>query len=338
MISTPRIAFVVLIATMFCLATANAVTVAVLELITVNDEMDLSTDETKFLTDELRRQATVSLPKEYSVLTREKIIDLASKATGSLNTVIEIGVAVKSDYVTQGFIGKLGTMFTLTVELYETSSGKLLGYFTKESTDLKGLLDAIRENSPKLLEKIVAPAAPAPALSPPAAPALPPPTVAKAAPPPPAAQAAPPPAATQQPAAAPANIPAEPQQPATTAVATPATIPTNIPAAETPKSEGGGLGWRGITRIVFFSATAVLGAAAIYRHIDSRDRLKELDILKNNIYPDDVKVAVGDRTYEQWKKRYSDKADEVREKEKQRNIFGISAGVCVLAGGVTFFF
>jgi len=308
MISTPRIAFVVLIATMFCLATANAVTVAVLELITVNDEMDLSVDETKFLTDELRRQATVSLPKEYSVLTREKIIELASKATGSLNTVIEIGVAVKSDYVTQGFIGKLGNMFTLTVELYETSSGKLLGYFTKESTDLKGLLDAIRENSPKLLEKIVAPAAPA----------LPPPTVIKAAPPPPAAQAAPPPAATQQ--------------PATTAVATPATIPTNIPAAETSKSEGGGFGWRGITRIVFFSAATVLGAAAIYRHIDSSDRLKELDILKNKIFYD------GNNGYETWKKKYSDKADEVREKEKQRNIFGISAGVCVLAGGVTFFF
>ena len=108
MISTPRIAFVVLIATMFCLATANAVTVAVLELITVNDEMDLSTDETKFLTDELRRQATVSLPKEYSVLTREKIISLAQQTTENLNTVLDIGRAIKSDYVTQGSISKLG--------------------------------------------------------------------------------------------------------------------------------------------------------------------------------------------------------------------------------------
>jgi len=143
-----------LIAAMLFLATANAATIAVLEITIANDEVDLSVDETKFLTDELRRQATQLLQKEYSVLTREKIIALVPKTAENLNSVIDIGLVIKSDYVTQGFIGKLGNLFTLTIELYETSSGNMLGYFVKESTDLKGLLDAIRDNAPSLFAKI----------------------------------------------------------------------------------------------------------------------------------------------------------------------------------------
>jgi hypothetical protein len=116
--------------------------------------VDLTIDETKFLTDELRRQAMRLLPKDYSVLTREKILSLIPKTAENLNSVIDIGIVIKSDYVTQGFIGKIGNLFTLTVELYETESGNLLENFVKESTDLKGLLDAIRENAPYLFAKI----------------------------------------------------------------------------------------------------------------------------------------------------------------------------------------
>jgi hypothetical protein len=138
------------------LSTAQAATIAVLEItISDNDEIDFSIDETKFLSDELRRQATVLLPKEDSVFTREEIISLAQQTTENLSTVINIGRAIKSDYVTQGLISKIGGIFTLTVELYETSSGKLLGYFTKESPDLKGFLEVIRENSPNLFAKIM---------------------------------------------------------------------------------------------------------------------------------------------------------------------------------------
>jgi len=140
-----------LITALLCLATANAATIAVLEITLASDEeMNLTIEETKFLSDELRRQATVLLPKDYSVLTREEIISLVPQTAENLSTAIDIGKAIKSDYVTQGFIGKLGDLFTLTVELYSTSNGKLLSYFTKETSDLKGLLDAIRENSPNL--------------------------------------------------------------------------------------------------------------------------------------------------------------------------------------------
>jgi len=43
----------------------------------------------------------------------------------------------------------------LTVELYETSSGNILGDFVKEAADYKGLLDAIRENAPNLFAKLM---------------------------------------------------------------------------------------------------------------------------------------------------------------------------------------
>jgi len=144
-----------LLAALLLLATANATTLAVLEITIANDEVDFTVEETKFLTDELRRQAARILPKNYSVLTREKIISLVPKTAENLNSVIDIGIVIKSDYVTRSFIGKLGNLFTLTVELYETSSANMLGDFVKESTDLKGLLDAIRENSPDLFTKIL---------------------------------------------------------------------------------------------------------------------------------------------------------------------------------------
>jgi hypothetical protein len=139
---------------MLCLSVANAATLAVLEITIANEETDLTVDETKFLSDELRRQAMRLLPKDYSVLTRDKIISLIPETAENLNSVVDIGMVIKSDYVTRGSIGKLGGLFTLTVELYETSSGSLLGDFVKESTDYKGLLEAIREYSPDLFARI----------------------------------------------------------------------------------------------------------------------------------------------------------------------------------------
>jgi len=151
-----------LIPAFLLLATAAlaAPNIAVLE-ITISDPpeeeseaAELTVQETKFLTDELRRQATVALKEEYSVLTREQIIALAAEA-GDLNGAVNIGKAIKSSFVTNGQISKLGNLFTLKVELFECDSAKLIGDFTGESQDLKGLMDVIRGNAPKLFKKLM---------------------------------------------------------------------------------------------------------------------------------------------------------------------------------------
>jgi len=54
-----------LLATLLFLTTANATTIAVLEITIVNDEMDLTIEETKFLSDELRRHSGTYLVLAY---------------------------------------------------------------------------------------------------------------------------------------------------------------------------------------------------------------------------------------------------------------------------------
>ncbi|GBU26229.1 hypothetical protein R83H12_02923 [Fibrobacteria bacterium R8-3-H12] len=57
--------------------------------------------------------------------------------------------------MTNGTISKLGNLFTLKVELFECENGTLLGDLTGESQDLKGLMNVIRSDTPKLFKKLV---------------------------------------------------------------------------------------------------------------------------------------------------------------------------------------
>jgi hypothetical protein len=145
---------------LFLAATTFAANIAVLE-ITISDPpeeeteaAELTVQETKFLTDELRRQAATVVQKEHTVLTREQIIDLVPEKA-ELHTALDVCRAIKSSYVTNSSINKLGNLFTLKVELFECEKGTLLGDFTGESQDLKGLMDAIRGNTPKLFKKLL---------------------------------------------------------------------------------------------------------------------------------------------------------------------------------------
>jgi len=97
------------------------------------------------------------------------------------------------------------------------------------------------------------------------------------------------------------------------------------------ESEADGLGWRGITRIAAFSATAIFGAATILRHSEAVDRSNELDVLS-------VPKGSNKAELDVWKQQYNDKADELHDKEIQRAIFGALTGVCAVSGVVTFFF
>ncbi|MCL2100637.1 MAG: hypothetical protein FWH22_02850 [Fibromonadales bacterium] len=149
-----------IIAILFAITSVNAQIVAVLEIIPNSEEVTLSITEFRHLTDELRTQAREALPRNYSVLTRDNIIQLmppeASKEECfDENCAIEIGRAIGAEYVTQGFVGKFEGMLTLTVELYESMSGNLLGSFVTESENARGLLSTIRARSPSLFARII---------------------------------------------------------------------------------------------------------------------------------------------------------------------------------------
>jgi len=141
------------------LSAANAANIAVLEIIIPEaldedaEEAELTLKETRFLTDELRRQATITL-KDISVLSREQIIAFAAEQPKD-SAETDLCKILKSDYITNGTISKLGNLLTLKVDLQECEKKQMLGDFTGEAPDLKGLMDVIRENAPKLFKKLV---------------------------------------------------------------------------------------------------------------------------------------------------------------------------------------
>jgi len=137
--------------------------VAVLEVVVSEDtdgeseSLELTIQQTRFLTDELRKQATMTLGKTYAVLNRAKIIALSESVPDNVTTVVDIGRAIKSDYVTSSFLSYLGGSLIFTVELYSCESGLLLADFVKTAPDLKSLIDIVHENAPTLFKKIKPP-------------------------------------------------------------------------------------------------------------------------------------------------------------------------------------
>jgi len=149
-----------LLATVWAYASDKGV-VAVLEIVVSEDTddeskaLDLTIQQTKFFTDELRKQAALTLAKNYTVLTRENIIALSANIPNNATTVVDIGRAIKSDYITNSSLSYLGGgLLVFTVELYNCESGLLVADFVKMAPDLKGLLDIIHENVPILFNKI----------------------------------------------------------------------------------------------------------------------------------------------------------------------------------------
>ncbi|MCL2207892.1 MAG: hypothetical protein FWB90_07355 [Fibromonadales bacterium] len=133
---------------------------AVLEIVPNNETIELQISEYRHLTDELRTRAREALPRTgYSILTRDNIISLLpqdeeARECLAESCAVEIGRAIGAEYITQGFIGKFGEMMTLTVELYESMSGNLLGSFVTESKDIMGLLATIRQKAPELFSHL----------------------------------------------------------------------------------------------------------------------------------------------------------------------------------------
>jgi len=146
--------------------------VAVLELLHSESIVgSIRVEESRHLTDELRKQAVTILPKnEYTVMTRDNIIALMppdEKEAKCLaeSCAVDIGRAIGAEYVTQGSIGKFADQLTISVELYETMSGKLLSSIVFESKDIASLLSVIRAEAKPLFQSILdsrSPLAPSP--------------------------------------------------------------------------------------------------------------------------------------------------------------------------------
>jgi len=151
------------LALLLATAAQAANTLAVLEIVPTSELGDVSITEMRHLTDELRRQAVLALPREgYTVLTRDNIIalippDEEEAECLAQSCAVEIGRAIGVEYISQGSIGNFGGELSVSIELYETMSGKLLGSIVMESHDVRGLLTAIREQAPALFARINVP-------------------------------------------------------------------------------------------------------------------------------------------------------------------------------------
>ncbi|MCL2282544.1 MAG: hypothetical protein FWC26_04430 [Fibromonadales bacterium] len=149
----------IVFALLFATVAYSANAVAVLEITPVDETVELKISEFRYLTDELRTRAREALTQEYTVLTRDNIISLMPPDSAQAECLaescaVEIGRAIGAEYVTQGFVGRFGDMFTLTIELYESMSGNLLGSFVTESSNITGFLVTIREKAPAMFASI----------------------------------------------------------------------------------------------------------------------------------------------------------------------------------------
>jgi TolB-like protein len=135
---------------------------AVLEIVPTSEVKELTVSETRLLSDELRRQAVNLLPaKEFNVLTRDGMIalipaDEEEAACLAESCAVDIGRAIGVEYISTGRIAKFAGRLSLTVELYETMGGRLLGSFLTYGTDITGLMETIKAESPAMFEKMKA--------------------------------------------------------------------------------------------------------------------------------------------------------------------------------------
>jgi hypothetical protein len=95
---------------------------------------------------------------------------------------------------------------------------------------------------------------------------------------------------------------------------------------------GSGLGWRGWTRILTFTAAAALGTVAVVKHLKVADDEKTINKPDRN-----------DPEYSKWYAEYENGDynkyyKNIKDNKNQRNIFGVGAGVFAVAGILTFVF
>lgn len=143
---------------LFLVSTSFAKYVAVLE--TVSDDKDLLTlSERRYLTNMLREQAVRELPAElnFTIMTRENIMMMLPPGKSiedcEGSCLAETGKNIAADYVAQARLGKVGSSISISAELYETASSKLVASFNGLGADVNALMDVIKAKSPDFFRK-----------------------------------------------------------------------------------------------------------------------------------------------------------------------------------------
>ena len=146
---------IILLFALDCLAATH---VAVME--TIGASKALNRDERLVLTDELRRIAVSCLPAYmgYTIMTRENIIAMLppNKSVEDCEggCLVETGKNIAADYIAQARVGNFGKSVSVTVELYETASGKLVSSFIGRGRDAEDLLKEIQDKAPAMFSEI----------------------------------------------------------------------------------------------------------------------------------------------------------------------------------------
>ncbi|MDR2584399.1 MAG: hypothetical protein LBC75_13055 [Fibromonadaceae bacterium] len=122
-----------------------------------NGEPSLEFTDLTYLTDRLREIAVKMLPNDkYSVMSVQSIIDKmgskenARKMCKEAQCMAEIGRKISAAYVGQARLGRFGGNLTISMELYNSGSGVLIGSFTGESKNVSGLLAVLNKEAPQM--------------------------------------------------------------------------------------------------------------------------------------------------------------------------------------------
>lgn len=136
----------------------NPVFVAVVE--TISNGV-ISSNENQYLTDVLREEAVKVLDPNlnYTIMTRENIQAMLppdkniEDCEGSC--LVETGRNIAANYVVQARVSTFGSDLTITVELYDTRTGKLMSSFSAKNPDVNTLEVEIRQKSPAMFQQVL---------------------------------------------------------------------------------------------------------------------------------------------------------------------------------------
>ncbi|MDR2583933.1 MAG: PEGA domain-containing protein [Fibromonadaceae bacterium] len=124
-------------------------------------EPQLEFTDLNYLNARLREIAVKMLPEDkYSVMSVQSIIDKmgskenARKMCKEATCMAEIGRKISAAYIGQARLGRFSGNFTISMELYNSGSGVLVGSFTGDSKNVPGLLTVLNKEAPQMYGKM----------------------------------------------------------------------------------------------------------------------------------------------------------------------------------------